>query len=407
LAKGRRQKHELLPPEGTGRAKKNKIRLLRKEDGQIMKDKAEMEGMAHEFFRQLYSADQGVRPSELTQLFEPKISDDANAALCKEFTDEEISDALFQIGPLKAPGPDGFPAHFFQRNWNILKADVIKGVKEFFVSGHMPPVINETSIVLIPKKNDPEFLKDYRPISLCNVIYKVILKCLVNRLRPLLQDIIDPTQSAFIPRRLITDNTLIAFECLHAIKNGNMGCRKFGAYKLDLTKAYDRVEWGFLEGVLKRLGFHSTWIHWVMECVTSVSYSIRFKNVSLEPFKPSRGLRQGDPLSPYLFLFIADGLSKLLQGEIQQGNLHELKICRRASGVSHLLFADNTMLFMEISEAQADRVNQVLREYEKGTGQLINPAKCSIMFGSGCSEENKEKVKGILKVENVAQEEKY
>jgi hypothetical protein len=81
---------------------------------------------------------------------------------------------------------------------------------------------------------------------------------------------------------------------------------------LDLTKAYDRVEWGFLEGVLKRLGFHSTWIHWVMKCVTSVSYSIRFNNVSLEPFKPSRGLRQGDPLSPYLFLFVADGLSKLL-----------------------------------------------------------------------------------------------
>jgi hypothetical protein len=144
--------------KATGRAKKNKIRLLRKEDGQITKDKAEMEGMAREFFRQLYSADQGVRPSDLTQLFEPKISDDANATLCKEFIDEETSDALFQIGLLKAPRPDGFPAPFFQRNWNILKADVIKRVKEFFVSGHIPPVINETSIVLIPKKNDPMFL---------------------------------------------------------------------------------------------------------------------------------------------------------------------------------------------------------------------------------------------------------
>jgi hypothetical protein len=145
----------------------------------------------------------------------------------------------------------------------------------------------------------------------------------------------------------------------------------------------------------------------VMECVASVSYSIHLNNVSLEPFKPSRGLCQGDLLSPYLFLFVVDGLSKLLQMEIQQGNLHELKIYRRTSVVSHLLFTDDTMLFMEISKAQADRVNQVLREYEKRTGQLINLAKCSIMFGSGCSEENKEKVKGILKVKNVVQEEKY
>jgi hypothetical protein len=296
---------------------------------------------------------------------------------------------------------------FFQRNWDTLKTDVIKGVKGFFRTGHMLPVINETSIVLIAKKNEPELLKDYWPISLCNVIYKVILKCLVNRLRPMLQDIIDPSQSAFIPGRMITDNALIAFKCLHAIKNGNSGCRKFGAYKLDLTKAYDRVEWGFLEGVLKRLGFQCTWIHWVMECVTSVSYSIHFNNVSMEPFKPSRGLRQGNPLSPYLFLFVADELSKLLQREVQQGNLHEIKICRRGSGISHLMFVDNTMIFMQISETQAEWVNLVLREYEKGTCQLINPAKCSIMFRAGCTEEDKEKVKDILKVENVAPEEKY
>jgi hypothetical protein len=117
--------------------------------------------------------------------------------------------------------------------------DVIRGVKDFFVLGHMLPVINEIAIVLIPKKNEPELLKDFKPISLCNVIYKVTSKCLVNRLRPLLQDIIKPTQSAIILGRMITDNTLIAIECLHAIKSGNIGCRKFGAYKLDLTKAYD------------------------------------------------------------------------------------------------------------------------------------------------------------------------
>jgi hypothetical protein len=184
--------------------------------------------------------------------------------------------------------------------------------------------------VLIPKNNDPEFLKDFWAISLCNVIYKVVVKCLVNRLRPLLHDIIEPTKSAFNLGRMITDNALIAFECLHALRNGNQKCKKVGAYKLDLTQAYDCVDWGFLEGVLKRLGFHSNWVQWVMACVTTVNYSICFNNCQLQPFKPTRGLRQGDPLSPYLFLFVVDGLSKLLQKEIAHGSLHELRFAEEA-----------------------------------------------------------------------------
>lgn len=101
----------------------------------------------------------------------------------------------------------------------MLKEDVVKAVQEFFESGNMPEGVNDTCIVLIPKSACPETLKDFRPISLCNVVYKVVSKCLVNRLRPLLQDIISPTQSAFIPGRMITDNAIIAFECIHAISS--------------------------------------------------------------------------------------------------------------------------------------------------------------------------------------------
>ena len=215
-----------------------------------------------------------------------------NLQLCKEFTDEEISDALFQIGPLKAPGPDGFPARFFQRNWLLMKGDVIKAVKAFFADGIMPQEVNDTTIVLIPKVAHPEQLSEFRPISLCNVIYKVVSKCLVNRLRPILQDIISPNQSAFIPGRHITHNALIAFECLFAIQNSASPRTNFCAYKLDLSKAYDRVDWSFfLEKAMLKLGFASPWVRWIMACVTSVRYTVRFNGVPLKPFQPTHGLR--------------------------------------------------------------------------------------------------------------------
>jgi hypothetical protein len=133
----------------------------------------------------------------------------------------------------------------------------------------------------------------------------------VNRLRPLLQDIIAPFQSAFIPGRLITDNALIAFECIHAIHTGSR--TNVCAYKLDIAKAYDRGGWGFLEGVLAKVGFHRKWIQWVMACVTTVRYSTRFNEHLLDSFSLTLGFRQCDPLTPYLFLFVVDGLLTLIR----------------------------------------------------------------------------------------------
>ena len=126
----------------------------------------------------------------------------------------------------------------------------------------MPNGVNDTVIVLIPKKKDPVNLKDFRPISLCNVVSKIVAKCLVNRLRPLLEDIIAPTQSAFIPGRRITDNALVAFECINTMQKSCDAKGSFCAYKLDLTKAYDRVDWDFLEGVLRKFGYVDQWIRW-------------------------------------------------------------------------------------------------------------------------------------------------
>lgn len=137
------------------RARKNKIKKLKGEDGNWSDDPQQMKQMANEFFKSLYSAEHGVRPTQILELVTPKVDQEMNDALCREFSAEEISDALFQMGPLKAPGPDGFPARFFQKNWDTLKEDVVRAVQNFFVDGLMPPGINDTAIVLIPKGNDP------------------------------------------------------------------------------------------------------------------------------------------------------------------------------------------------------------------------------------------------------------
>jgi hypothetical protein len=228
-----------------------------------------------------------------------------------------------------------------------------------------------------------------------------------NNYLQLYVDIISINQSAFVPGRLITDNALVAFECLHFIEHNTRADRSFCAYKLDLSKAYDRVDWEFLRKSMERLGFARRWIDWIMSCVTSVSYQVKFNGTLLDSFLPSRGLQQGDPLSPFLFLFVADGLSCLLQKEVSTNGIEPIKICRQAPGVSHLLFADDSLLFFKARGGQTSRIKEVLDLYATSTGQLINPSKCSILFGNSCAANVREEVKGVLQVSQETFETKY
>jgi exonuclease III len=391
----------------TWRRKKNTIVKLKDANGAWVEDASKVQEMTSAFFQNLYEAEKEVDPSDILNLITERVDGSMNDQLTKPFTSTEIGDALFQIGPLKAPGPDGLPGRFFQRNWGVLREDVVRGVQEFFAKGELPEGINDTMLVLIPKGNDPQSLKDYRPISLCNVIYKVISKCLVNRLRPILDEIISETQSAFIPGRLITDNAIIAFECFHKIQHCKNPRDNYCAYKLDLAKAYDRVDWGFLKGVLRKFGFCNKWVEWVMQCVSSVRYSVKCNGELLEPFSPKRGLRQGDPLSPYLFLFIADGLVHLLRKEMVENTLSPIKIARNSPGISNLLFADDSLIFFKAEPRQAETIKRVLTKFQKCTGQLLSPSKCSLLFSEVCPTATREEIKAILGVTSETFESKY
>jgi hypothetical protein len=167
------------------------------------------------------------------------------------------------------------------------------------------------------------------------------------------------------------------------------------------------VDWGFLKKVMQRIGFAHRWIDWIMACVGTVKYMVKFNGGLLDSFSPSHGLRQGDPLSPFLFMFVADGLSALLRNEVQNNMITPVKICQNAPGISHLLFADDSLLFFKASPGEAERVKQVIEEYASSTGQLINPTKCSIFFGDSCPNDIREAVKEVLHVQHEALDAKY
>ncbi|KAK9174651.1 hypothetical protein WN944_029688 [Citrus x changshan-huyou] len=280
---------------------RNSFGALRNSQGQWISNSSKIDVEIVEYFRNLFKSD-GYNTVEFY-----------------------VKEALFEMHPDKSPGPDGMNPAFYQTFWHNIGKDVVSACLSFIHSCSFPVGLNDISIVLIPKKQRPEVLSDIRPIALCNVLYKIVSKNLANRIKSVLDSVISKSQSAFVPGRAITDNTIVSAEIMHFLKKKRQGKHGVATLKIDMSKAYDKIEWDFLQDMMLKLGFDAKWVHLIMLCDNS-SLCVNREDKEVGQIMSSRGLRQGHPLSLYFFILCAWGLSSLIKRHERLCLLHGVRV---------------------------------------------------------------------------------
>lgn len=239
------------------RRRSNVVDFLKIDSGAWFSERSAIGGTLVNHFSNIFSSSSPYIDEEMLNLFAPSISDEENDLLCSIPSEIEVVQALSSLGSTKAPGPDGFTALFFKKYWSSVKGDVMSFVFKFFQNNHLLKEHNHTCIALVPKQSGFHSVHHFRPISLCNIVYKLITKIMASRLKILLPKIISPLQSAFVPNQNIQDNNILAHELLHSFKN-KKGKGGFMFLKMDMEKAFDNMEWDFFLEILIKLGFHPT-----------------------------------------------------------------------------------------------------------------------------------------------------
>lgn len=263
---------------------------------------------------------------------------------------------------------------FYQKNWDLVAEKVYEIVLQALQGKGLPQGINNTFIALLPKIQNPESAAHFRPIGLCNVSYKIITKVIVNRIKPILPILISNTQASFVPGRQITDNIVIVQEVLHTMRR-KQGAKGLMAIKVDFEKAYDRLKWSFIRETLAQMNLPILLIDIIMDCVTTSELQVLWNGEPSRSFKPSRGVRQGDPLSPYLFVMCMERLFQTIEAAIIENKWKPIRASRGGPLLSNLFFADDIILFAEASVDQANIIHDCLTRFCNASGQKVSLPK--------------------------------
>ncbi|GJV47243.1 RNA-directed DNA polymerase, eukaryota [Tanacetum coccineum] len=307
--------------------------------------------------------------------FNKRLSDIQSSDLESNVTRDEIRLAVWSCGENKSPGPDGYSFEFFKKYWKLVGPDLCEAVEYFFETGLFPKGCNSSFIALIPKVADAKLVNDFRPISLVGCVYKVVTKVLANRLSLVIADLVSDTQSAFVANRQILDGPFILNEIFHWCKRKRKQAMFF---KVDFAKAYDSVRWDYLLDVLEAFGFGQTWCNWIRGTFSSARASVLVNGSPSNEFSFHCGLKQGDPLSPFLFILIMESLHLSFSRAVNEGIFKGVHL-NGSITISHLFYADDAMFIGEWSDANLKGIINILQCFFLASGLKINIHKSQVL----------------------------
>lgn len=301
------------------------------------------------------------------------------------FSEQEALEVVASLPSDKAPGPNDFSGLFYKRAWPIIKEDIMRAFNAFWSRDFRSfNLVNEAYLILLRKKENPEEIKDYRPISLIHSFGKLVAKCLANRLSRFLNDLVRPNQSAFIRGRSIHDNfrtVQLTVRLLHSTRRPSI------LLKIDIAKAFDTVSWPFLLQLLEFMGFSRRWRDWMSALLSTASTKILLNGRPGDRICHARGLRQGDPLSPMLFVLVMEALNGLIGRADLEGVLNPLP--PRAAACRASLYADDLVVFLAPVRGDVLAMREILRVFGEASGLFTNTDKC-IAFPIRCCAEQTE-----------------
>ncbi|WRX28178.1 Reverse transcriptase domain - like 10 [Theobroma cacao] len=360
---------------------KSHVFQVQDSEGNVFDDIHSIQKSATDFFRNLMQAKNCDNSRFDPSLIPRIISSTDNEFLCAAPSLQEVKEAVFNINKDSVAGPDGFSSLFYQHCWDIIKHDLLDAVLDFFRGSPLPRGVTSTTLVLLPKKANACHWSEYCPISLCTFLNKIVTKLLANRLSKILPFIISKNQSGFVNGRLISDNILLAQELIGKIDAKSRGGNV--VLKLDMAKAYDRLNWDFLYLMMEHFGFNAHWINMIKSCISNCWFSLLINGSLVGYFKSERGLRQGDSISLMLFILVADYLSRGLNHLFScYSSLQYLSGCQMP--ISNISFADDIVIFTNGSRSALQKILSFLQEYEQVSGQQVNHQKSCFITANGC-----------------------